>query len=74
MTSVPKPLKFLNPNYPKMREIFEKQSDSEFKVGSRVPFLATKFNQNFSKVINQRMVSIIGFVCRHPLACRNGQL
>jgi len=30
MTSVPKPLKFLNPNYPRMREIFEKQTDPEF--------------------------------------------
>lgn len=32
MTSVPKPLKFLNPNYPKMRDIFDKQTDTEFKA------------------------------------------
>ena len=74
MTSVPKPLKFLNPNYPKMREIFEKQTDSEFKVSKDVPIVSHNINHILSKLINQRMDLIIGYVRRHSFTCRHGFL
>ena len=32
MTSVPKPLKFLSPHYPTLKELYDKQTDAGVKV------------------------------------------
>ena len=63
MTSVPKPLKFLSPHYPTLKELYDKQTDAGVKVREieilRKPL--TKFSS-----------FVIGSVCRPLFSDRHG--
>jgi hypothetical protein len=57
VTSVPKPLKFLSRHYPRMKEMYEKISDPQFKVCTLTRSLEFKLNQDFAFSLNLRSSS-----------------
>ena len=63
MTSVPKPLKFLSPHYPTLKELFEKQTDAGVKVGD---FLSKEYP------LTKFFAFVIDTICRPLFSHRHG--
>jgi hypothetical protein len=65
MTSVPKPLKFLRPQYPTLEAIYEKWPTSDDKVR---PEAITRLN------VSGKLIILVGFVRRHSWGPSNDLL